>query len=46
MPIPEDTASGVKAANEGKYFHAPSAPASRRWELLEIVERVVELRTQ
>jgi len=26
------------AASEGKYFHAP--------ELLEIVERVVELRTQ
>jgi hypothetical protein len=35
---PEDTASGVMAASEGKYFHAP--------ELLEIVERVVELRTQ
>ena len=28
---PEDTASGVMAANEGKYFHAPSAPASGRW---------------
>ena len=28
---PEDTASDVMAASEGKYFQAPSASASGRW---------------